>query len=160
MKERSEAIGVSNFRDDRLLDFTLRNEVIPAINQVETHPFCQQIESHSLMKEYNIQIESWGPFAEGKNNMFQNESLVSLAEKHNKSVAHKLCLRWLTQREVVAIPKSVRKDRIIENFNIFDFELSQEDMERIATLDTKKSLFFSHNDPEIVKWMATRKLDI
>ena len=154
-----KAIGVSNFRDDRLLDFTLRNEVIPAINQVETHPFCQQIESHSLMKEYNIQIESWGPFAEGKNNMFQNEVLVSLAEKHNKSVAQ-VILRWLTQREVVAIPKSVRKDRIIENFNIFDFELSQEDMERIATLDTKKSLFFSHNDPEIVKWMATRKLDI
>jgi 2,5-diketo-D-gluconate reductase A len=154
-----KAIGVSNFRDDRLLDFTLRNEVIPAINQVETHPFCQQIESHSLMKEYNIQIESWGPFAEGKNNMFQNEVLVSLAEKHNKSVAQ-VILRWLTQRGVVAIPKSVRKERIIENFNIFDFELSQKDIEKIATLDTKKSLFFSHNDPEIVKWMATRKLDI
>lgn len=154
-----KAIGVSNFRDDRLLDLTLRNEVIPAINQVETHPFCQQIESHNLMKKHNIQIESWGPFAEGKNNMFQNEDLVSLAEKHNKSVAQ-VILRWLTQRGVVAIPKSVRKERIIENFNIFDFELSQEDMRNIATLDTKKSLFFSHNDPEIVKWMATRKLDI
>ncbi|AYB38192.1 aldo/keto reductase [Brevibacillus laterosporus] len=154
-----KAIGVSNFRDDRLLDFTLRNEVIPAINQVETHPFCQQIESHNLMKEHNIQIESWGPFAEGKNNMFQNEVLVSLAEKHNKSVAQ-VILRWLTQRGVVAIPKSVRKERIIENFNIFDFELSQEDMEKISTLDTKKSLFFSHSDLEIVKWMATRKLDI
>jgi diketogulonate reductase-like aldo/keto reductase len=154
-----KAIGVSNFRDDRLLDLTFRNEVIPAINQVETHPFCQQIESHNLMKEHNIQIESWGPFAEGRNNMFQNEVLVSLAEKHNKSVAQ-VILRWLTQRGVVAIPKSVRKERIIENFHIFDFELSQEDMEKIATLDTKKSMFFSHSDPEIVKWMATRKLDI
>ena len=154
-----KAIGVSNFRDDRLLDLTLRSEVIPSINQVETHPFCQQIESHNLMKDYNIQIESWGPFAEGKNNMFQNEVLVALAEKHNKSVAQ-VILRWLTQRGVVAIPKSVRKERIIENFHIFDFELSQEDMEKITTLDTKNSLFFSHNDPEIVKWMATRKLDI
>ncbi|MFP3126796.1 aldo/keto reductase [Ectobacillus funiculus] len=153
------AIGVSNFRDDRLLDLTLRNEVIPAVNQVETHPFCQQIESAKLMKEYNVQIESWAPFAEGRNDLFQNEVLVSIAEKYKRSVAQ-VVLRWLTQRGVVVIPKSVHKDRIIENFNIFDFELSQEDMEKIAALDTGKSLFFSHNDPEIVKWMATRKLDI
>jgi 2,5-diketo-D-gluconate reductase A len=153
------AIGVSNFRDDRLLDLTLRNEVIPAVNQVETHPFCQQVESAQLMKEYKIQIESWAPFAEGKNDLFQNEVLKSIAEKHQKSVAQ-VVLRWLTQREVVVIPKSVRKERIIENFNIFDFKLSQEEMEMVATLDTGKSLFFSHNDPEIVKWMATRKLDI
>lgn len=153
------AIGVSNFRDDRLLDLTLRNEVVPAVNQVETHPFNQQIESAKLMKEYNVQIESWAPFAEGKNDLFQNEILVSIAEKYNKSVAQ-VVLRWLTQRGIVVIPKSVRKERIIENFNIFDFALSQEDMEKIATLDTKESLFFSHNDPEIVKWMATRKLDI
>jgi diketogulonate reductase-like aldo/keto reductase len=142
-----------------LVDLMIHNEVIPAVNQVETHPFCQQIASAKLMKEYNIQIESWGPFAEGRNKMFQNEILVSIAEKYNKSVAQ-VILRWLTQRGVVVIPKSVRKERIIENFNIFDFELSQEDMERIATLDTKKSLFFSHNDPEIVKWISTRKLDI
>ncbi|MFC5452558.1 aldo/keto reductase [Paenibacillus aestuarii] len=154
-----KAIGVSNFRDDRLLDLTLRNEVIPAVNQVETHPFCQQIESEKLMKEYNIQIESWAPFAEGRNDLFHNEELVSIAEKHKKSVAQ-VVLRWLTQRGVVVIPKSVRKERIIENFNIFDFELSHEDVEKIATLDTGKSLFFSHNDPAIVKWMATRKLDI
>jgi 2,5-diketo-D-gluconate reductase A len=153
------AIGVSNFRDDRLLDLTLRNEVIPAVNQVETHPFCQQIESAKLMKEYNVQIESWAPFAEGRNDLFQNEVLVSVAEKYKKSVAQ-VVLRWLTQRGVVVIPKSVHKERIIENFNIFDFELSQVDMEKIAALDTGKSLFFSHNDPEIVKWMATRKLDI
>jgi 2,5-diketo-D-gluconate reductase A len=153
------AIGVSNFHPDRLIDLIIHNEVIPAVNQVETHPFNQQIESAKFMKENNVQIESWGPFAEGKNNMFQNEILVSIAEMHNKSVAQ-VILRWLTQRGVVSIPKSVRKERIIENFNIFDFELSQEDMERIATLDTKQSLFFSHQDPEIVKWIGTRKLDI
>ncbi|WP_433946549.1 aldo/keto reductase [Paenibacillus sp. SN-8-1] len=153
------AIGVSNFRDDRLLDLTLRNEVIPAVNQVETHPFYQQIESAKLMKEYNIQIESWAPFAEGKNDLFHNEVLLSIAEKYKKSVAQ-VVLRWLTQRDVVVIPKSVRKERIIENFNIFNFELSQEDMDRIANLDTGNSLFFSHNDPEIVKWMAARKLDV
>ena len=154
-----KAIGVSNFQMDRLIDLMTHNEVTPAVNQVETHPFNQQIESAKFMKENNVQIQSWAPFAEGKNNMFQNDVLVSIAEKHKKSVAQ-VVLRWLTQREVVVIPKSVRKERIIENFNIFDFELSQDDMERIATLDTKESLFFSHNDPEIVKWIGTRKLDI
>lgn len=153
------AIGVSNFQMDRLVDLILHNEVVPAINQIETHPFCQQIESAKLMKEYNVQIESWGPFAEGRNNMFQNEVLLSLAEKYSKSVAQ-VILRWLIQRGVVAIPKSVHKERIIENFNIFDFKLSQEDMEKIASLDTKKSSFFSHNDPEIVKWLGTAKFDI
>ncbi|CAM4026296.1 aldo/keto reductase [Lederbergia lenta] len=154
-----KAIGVSNFYPDRLTDFIIHNEVVPAVNQVETHVFNQQIESAKLMKENNVQIESWGPFAEGKNNMFKNELLTSIAEKYNKSVAQ-VVLRWLTQRGVVAIPKSVRKERIIENFNIFDFELSQEDMEKIATLDTKESLFFSHQDPEMVKWLGTRKLNI
>ena len=153
------AIGVSNFQNDRLVDLIIHNEITPSINQVETHPFCQQIESAKLMKEHHVQIESWGPFAEGRKNMFQNEVLVLLAEKYNKSVAQ-VILRWLTQREVVVIPKSVHKERIIENFDIFDFELSQEDMKTIATLDTNKSLFFSHNDPEIVKWIGTRKLDI
>ena len=154
-----KAIGVSNFHPDRLIDLIIHNEVVPAVNQVETHVYNQQIESHNFMKENNVQIESWGPFAEGKNNFFQNEILVSIAEKYNKSVAQ-VALRWLTQRGVVAIPKSVRKERIIENFNIFDFELSQEDMDQIATLDTKESLFFSHRDPEMVKWIGTRKLDI
>ncbi|WP_249595637.1 aldo/keto reductase [Peribacillus frigoritolerans] len=153
------AIGVSNFQMERLVDLIIHNEVIPAVNQVETHVFNQQIESAKLMQENNVQIESWGPFAEGKNDMFQNEILVSIAEKYNKSVAQ-VILRWLTQRGVVAIPKSVRKERIIENFKIFDFELEQEDMEKIAALDTKESLFFSHSDPEIVKWISTRKLDI
>lgn len=154
-----KAIGVSNFQPDRLIDLIIHNEVVPAVNQVETHVFNQQMENHNFMKENNVQIESWGPFAEGKNNFFQNEILVSIAERHNKSVAQ-VALRWLIQRGVVAIPKSVRKERIIENFNIFDFELSQEDIEKIATLDTKESLFFSHRDPEMVKWIGTRKLDI
>ncbi|MCQ6268758.1 aldo/keto reductase [Fictibacillus sp. WQ 8-8] len=153
------AIGVSNFHSDRLIDLIIHNEVVPAVNQVETHVFNQQIESHAFMKENNVQIESWGPFAEGKNNMFQNGILVSIGEKYNKSVAQ-VVLRWLTQKGVVAIPKSVRKERIVENFNIFDFELSREDMDQIATLDTKESLFFSHRDPEMVKWIGTRKLDI
>ncbi|KQX44557.1 aldo/keto reductase [Paenibacillus sp. Root444D2] len=153
------AIGVSNFHEDRLIDLIIHNDVVPAVNQVETHPFNQQIENAKFMKDNNVQIESWAPFAEGKNNLFQNEVLVSIAEKVNKSVAQ-VVLRWLTQREVVVIPKSVRKERIIENFNIFDFELSQEDMESITTLDTKQSLFFSHRDPEMVKWIGTRKLDI
>ncbi|MDN3363800.1 aldo/keto reductase [Priestia megaterium] len=154
-----KAIGVSNFYPDRLVDLITHNEVLPAVNQVETHPFCQQVESAQLMKENNVQIESWAPFAEGKNDIFQNELLVSIAEAYNKSVAQ-VILRWLTQRGVVVIPKSVRKERIIENFNIFDFELSQEDMEKIAKLDTKESLFFSHRDPEMVKWLSNRKLDI
>lgn len=154
-----KAIGVSNFHSDRLIDLIIQNEVTPAVNQVETHPFNQQIESAQFMKENNVQIQSWGPFAEGKNEIFQNDVLVSIAEKYNKSVAQ-VILRWLTQRGVVAIPKSVRKERIIENFNIFDFKLSQEDMEKIAALDTKESLFFSHRDPEMVKWIGTRKLDI
>ncbi|MEH6994857.1 aldo/keto reductase [Neobacillus drentensis] len=154
-----KAIGVSNFHPDRLIDLIIHNEIIPAVNQVETHPFNQQIESAQFMHENNVQIQSWGPFAEGKNDIFQNDVLVSIAEKHNKSVAQ-VILRWLTQRGVVSIPKSVRQERIIENFNIFDFELSQEDMEKIYTLDTKQSLFFSHRDPEMVKWIGTRKLDI
>lgn len=111
------------------------------------------------MKEYNIQIESWGPFAEGRNNMFHNGVLVSLAEKYQKSVAQ-VILRWLTQREVVVIPKSVHKERIIENFNIFDFDLSIEDMETIAALDMKQSSFFSHNDPEIAKALGTTRFEI
>ncbi|AFH60332.1 aldo/keto reductase [Paenibacillus caseinilyticus] len=153
------AIGVSNFHEDRLIDLIIHNEVVPAVNQVETHPFNQQIENAQFMKENNVQIEAWAPFAEGKNNLFQNEVLVSIAQKYNKSVAQ-VVLRWSTQREVVVIPKSVRKERIVENFNIFDFELSQQDMESIATLDTKESLFFSHRDPAMVKWIGERKLDI
>lgn len=154
-----KAIGVSNFQMDRLIDLISHNEITPAINQIETHPFQQQIESANYMKEKNVQIESWGPFAEGRNNLFNNEVLVSIAEKYQKSVAQ-VVLRWLTQRGVIAIPKSTHKERIIENFNIFDFELNQEDLETIAKLDTKQSVFFSHNDPQIVEGLAKHKFDI
>jgi 2,5-diketo-D-gluconate reductase A len=150
------AIGVSNFHPDRLMDFIVHNEVVPAVNQIETHPFHQQIETQKFLRENNVQIESWGPFAEGKNNIFQNESLLSISEKYGKSVAQ-VILRWLTQREIVVIPKSVRKERIEENFNIFDFVLSTEDMNAIVALDTKQSLFFDHRDPAIVKMLGTAK---
>ena len=153
------AIGVSNFQPDRLMDLIIYNEVVPAINQIETHPFNQQIETQKFLQENNVQIESWGPFAEGKNNIFGNELLLSIAEKYKKTVAQ-VILRWLTQRGVVVIPKSVRKERIVENFNIFDFELSPEDMDAIASLDTKVTSFFDHRDPEMVKQLSTVKLDI
>lgn len=150
------AIGVSNFQPDRIMDLIVYNEVIPAVNQIETHPFNQQIETQKFLQENNVQIESWGPFAEGKNNIFSNELLLSIAGKYQKTVAQ-VILRWLTQRGVIAIPKSVRKERIVENFNIFDFELSSEDMNAIATLDTKVSSFFDHRDPEMVKALSEAK---
>jgi len=154
-----KAIGVANFHPDRIMDLIIHNKVVPAVNQIETHPFNQQIETQKFLQENKVQIESWGPFAEGKNNIFQNELLLSIAGKYKKSVAQ-VILRWMTQRKVVVIPKSVRKERIMENFNIFDFELSTEDMNVIVSLDKKASLFFDHRDPEKVKWLGKRKLDI
>jgi diketogulonate reductase-like aldo/keto reductase len=151
------AIGVSNFQHDRLIDLMVHNEIVPAVNQIETHPFHQQIETQKFLQENKVQIESWGPFAEGKNNLFQNELLLSIGKKYNKSIAQ-IVLRWLTQRGVIAIPKSVHKERMEENFNIFDFELSAEDMEAIKTLDKKTSSFFDHRDPAMVKWLGERKL--
>src|SRR4029079_6080288 len=150
---RVRAIGVSNFQPDRLIDLIMHNEILPAVNQVETHPFHQQIETQKFLQENNVQIESWGPFAEGKNNIFHNELLASIGGKYGKSVAQ-VILRWLTQRGVIAIPKSVRKERIAENFNIFDFQLSGEDMAAIATLDVGQSAFFDHRDPEVVKMLG------
>ncbi|MBJ9989447.1 aldo/keto reductase [Paenibacillus sp. S28] len=154
-----KAIGVSNFQPDRLMDLIVHNEIVPAVNQVETHPFYQQIENAAFMKEQGVQHQSWGPFAEGRNNLFGNEVLASIAEKHNKSVAQ-VVLRWLVQREVVAIPKSVRKERIVENFDIFDFELSADDIEQISTLDTRESLFLSYHDPEVAKMMGNWVVDL
>jgi diketogulonate reductase-like aldo/keto reductase len=153
---RVKAIGVSNFHPDRLVDLILHNEVTPAVNQVETHPFHQQVETQKFLRENNVQIESWGPFAEGRNNIFQNDLLLSIGRKYGKSVAQ-VILRWLTQRGVVAIPKSVRTERIVENINIFDFQLSLEDMAAIATLDTGTSAFFDHRDPAVVKMLGTAK---
>jgi diketogulonate reductase-like aldo/keto reductase len=150
------AIGVSNFQTDRLMDLIINHEVVPAVNQIEIHPFYQQTESIEFAKKYNVQPEAWAPFAEGRNNIFQNEVLMSLAQKHGRSVAQ-IILRWLVQRGIVAIPKSVHKERIVENFSIFDFELSSEDMDKIATLDKKESAFFSHRDPEVVKRICSLK---
>lgn len=152
------AIGVSNFQSDRLIDLIIHNEIIPAVNQVETHPFHQQNAAQQFMTENNVQIESWGPFAEGKNDIFHNELLQSIGNKYDKSIAQ-VILRWLTQRGVIAIPKSVRRERMEENFNSLDFELSNEDMEAIKALDTNASLFFDHRDPAMVKWLGERKLE-
>lgn len=153
---RIRAIGISNFHPDRVMDFIVHHDVAPAVNQIETHPFNQQVETQKFLQENGVQIESWGPFAEGKNNIFQNELLRAIADSHHKSVAQ-VILRWLTHRGVVAIPKSVRKERIEENFNVFDFELSPEEMAAIATLDTKTSSFFDHRDPKMVKWLGEAK---
>jgi 2,5-diketo-D-gluconate reductase A len=150
---RIRAIGVSNFHPDRVMDFIVHHEVVPTVNQIETHPFHQQVETQKFLKANNIQIESWGPFAEGKNNIFHNEVLVSVAEKHGKTVAQ-VILRWLMQRDIVVIPKSVRKERMAENFNIFDFDLDASDMELMETLETGESLFFDHRDPAMVKFLS------
>jgi len=150
---RIRAIGVSNFHPDRLMDLMLHNEVAPAVNQIETHPFHQHIETQKFLRDNGVQMESWGPFAEGKNDIFHNALLQSIADNHGKSIAH-VVLRWLTQRGVVAIPKSVLKERMAENFTIFDFELTDDEMSSIATLDTAKSSFFDHRDPAMVKWLS------
>jgi 2,5-diketo-D-gluconate reductase A len=144
------AIGVSNFQPDRLMDLMVHNDVVPAVNQIETHPFHQQVETQKFLQAHGVQHEAWAPFAEGQHNIFENEVLLSLAGKYQKTVAQ-IILRWLTQRGIVAIPKSVRKERIEENFDVFDVELSPEDMEAIATLDRKESSFFDHRDPAMVK---------
>jgi len=152
------AIGVSNFQPDRVMDLIANTGFTPAVNQVETHPFHQQVEAQKFLQENNVQIESWGPFAEGKNDIFTNDVLAGIAAKYDKTVAQ-VILRWLTQRGIVAIPKSVRKERMAENINIFDFKLSAEDMEAIKALDTNASLFFDHRDPNMVKWLSERTLN-
>ena len=151
-----KAIGVSNFHPDRVMDFIVHNEIVPAVNQIETHPFHQQVETQRFLEENRIQIESWGPFAEGKNNIFHNELLLSIAEKHGKSVAQ-VILRWLIQRGVVVIPKSVRRERMAENFDVFSFELDEDEMKAIRSLDTATSLFFDHRDPAMVKFLSEAK---
>ena len=153
---RIRAIGISNFHPDRVMDMIVHNQIAPAVNQIETHPFNQQIDTQRFLQEQGVQIESWGPFAEGKHDIFQNELLSGIAATHQKTVAQ-VILRWLTQRGVVAIPKSVRKERMAENFNVFDFELSPDDLAAIATLDTKTSSFFDHRDPAMVKWLGEAK---
>ena len=152
-----KAIGVANFSSDRLVDFILGNEISPMVNQIETHPFNQQIEARKVMDEFHVQHESWAPFAEGKQNLFGNEVLKGIGEKYGKSVAQ-VTLRWSIQRGIVGIPKSTHKERIIENFDIFDFELSDEDMQAIGNLDEQKGLFVNHEDPEFIKALYNRNL--
>ncbi|MCX5529244.1 aldo/keto reductase [Streptomyces sp. NBC_00006] len=154
----AKAIGVSNFYPDRLLDLIVNNEITPQVNQIETHPFFQRADYQELMDEHGVQIMSWGGFAEGKNDLFTNPLLAEIGKEHGKSVAQ-VVLRWLTQRGVVAIPKSVRAERMAQNLDVFGFRLTDEQLDRIATLDTGSSLFFDHHDPEIVTWLAARRLD-
>lgn len=149
-----KAIGVSNFYPDRLIDLIKFNEVVPAVNQVETHVFNQQVKAQEIMKKYGVHVQAWAPFAEGKNNLFSNETLKAVGDKYNKSTAQ-VALRYLIQREVSVLPKTVNKDRMIQNIDVFDFELSQEDMDLIATLDQAESLFFSHYDPQTVEFLTS-----
>ena len=153
------AIGVSNFQPDRLMDIAAFNEIKPAVNQIEVNPFQQQDESVAFMRELAVQAEAWAPFAEGRNNLFQNELLQAIAHKHGKTIGQ-VVLRWVVQRGLVALAKSVRKERMLENLAIFDFALDTDDITKISTLDTGTSSFFSHRDPKIVKWMSERKLNI
>lgn len=148
-----KAIGVSNFYPDRFIDIAQFSEIKPMVNQVETHVFNQQKQVQQIMEKYGTQIESWGPFAEGKNDFFNNETLKAIGEQYGKSVAQ-VALRYLIQRNVVVIPKTVSKDRMIQNFEVFDFALTNEDMNKIEKLDQEKSLFFSHSDPETVEFLT------
>lgn len=148
-----KAIGVSNFYPDRLVDICSFARIKPMVNQVETHPHNQQIEAHEWMKKYGVQHEAWAPFGEGRGGMFEEPLLVEIGKKYGKTAAQ-VILRWDMQRNVVAIPKSTHIERMEHNFDIFDFELSEEDMAKIATLDKKQSSFFSHYDPKMVEWFA------
>jgi 2,5-diketo-D-gluconate reductase A len=153
------AIGVSNFHPDRLMDIMAFNEVAPAVNQIEVNPFHQQDESTAFITENGVQAEAWAPFAEGRNNLFHNEVLTAIAAKHGKSIGQ-VVLRWLVQRNIVALAKTVRRERMLENLDVFDFALDDADMGAIAKLETGTSSFFSHRDPAMVKWMSERRLDI
>lgn len=154
----AKAIGVSNFYADRLVDLIQHNEITPAVNQIETHPFNQRTADQAVMREHGVQIESWGPFAEGQNNIFSNPVLSEIGAAHGKSVAQ-VVLRWLIQRDVVVIPKSVRPERMRENIDVFDFALTDDDMARIAELDTGGTLFFDHADPEWVTRLNSIRVD-
>lgn len=159
LEGKLRAIGLSNFQPDRLMDIIAFNKIKPAVNQIEVNPFHQQIESASFMAANGVQAEAWAPFAEGRNNLFQNEVLTALAAKHGKSIGQ-VVLRWLVQRDIVVLAKTVRRERMRENLDVFDFALDDGDMASIAKLETGTSSFFSHRDPEIVRWMSERKLPI
>jgi|TARA_R110000868_G_scaffold405511_1_gene684944 2,5-diketo-D-gluconate reductase A len=153
------AIGVSNFHPDRLVDLTAFNRIKPAVNQVEVNPFNQQLHAVPWMQAYGIQPEAWAPFAEGRNDLFSHPVLMDIAGQYGKTVGQ-VVLRWVVQRGVVALAKTVRKERMQENLNVLDFELSAADMNRITALDSATSAFFSHRDPAMVEWLTSRKLDV
>ncbi len=155
---RIRAIGVANFPMDRLVDLIDQNEITPAVNQIETHPFFQRVEEHQLMRERGVQHEAWAQFAEGRNDLFSNPILSAIGQSHGKSVGQ-VVLRWLIQRSIVVIPKSVRPDRMAENFDVFDFELTDDEMARIAAMDTDATLFFDHRDPGEVSRLGKRRVD-
>lgn len=150
-----KAIGVSNFIEGRLLDLILNNKIVPAVNQIELHPFFQRVENHNFMKGQNVQIEGWGPFAEGKNDIFNNKTLIGIGKKYGKSPAQ-IIIRWHIERGIVVIPKSVHKERIIQNFSVWDFTLDADDMKAIAALDTNQTLFFDHSTPEVTQFLHSR----
>ena len=152
------AIGVSNFQSDRIMDLIIHNQITPAVNQIEVNPFHQQIDSQKFFEANSVMTEAWAPFAEGRNNIFHNETLLKVSAKHGKSVAQ-VILRWVVQRGIIALAKTVRKARMLENISIFDFELTAEDMAAIAALDSKTSAFFDHRDPKMVKWLGERQLN-
>lgn len=154
-----KAIGVSNFQPDRLADLIAFNKIVPAVNQVEVNPFNQQLHAVPWMKSRNIQPEAWAPFAEGRNGLFQHPLLTKIGEKYGKSVGQ-VVLRWIFQRGIVSLAKSVRKDRMAENINVLDFELGEAEMQQITALDSATSAFFSHRDPAMVEWLTGRKLDV
>ncbi|GAA1093926.1 aldo/keto reductase [Kitasatospora arboriphila] len=153
----TRAIGVANFYPDRLLDLILNNEITPAVNQIETHPFFQRGPDHALMRGHGVQHQAWGGFAEGKNDLFTHPVLSEIGEAHGRSVAQ-VVLRWLIQRDIVTIPKSVNPGRMAQNIDVFDFALTDGQMKQIAALDTGKTLFFDHHDPEMVAWLSKRRL--
>ena len=155
---RIRAIGVANFPMDRLVDLIEQNEITPAVNQIETHPFYQRVEEHGLMSERRVQHEAWAQFAEGRNDLFSNPTLSAIGQEHGRSVGQ-VVLRWLIQRSIVVIPKSVRRDRMEENVDVFDFELTDQEMELIAALDTDATLFFDHRDPREVSRLGKRRVD-
>jgi 2,5-diketo-D-gluconate reductase A len=149
-----KAIGISNFYADRVVDICSFNRIKPMVNQVETHPFNQQVEAQKIMQKYGVQIEAWAPFGEGRGDMFTNPTIAAIGKKYNKSVAQ-VILRWGLQRGIVVIPKSTHIERMEENLNVFDFTLSDEDMKVMASLDKKQSSFFSHTDPNMVEWFVS-----
>lgn len=153
------AIGVSNFGVDRVVDLGLHNKVAPQVNQIEINPFHQQEEHVTTLQKENVLVEAWAPFAEGRNNLFQNEVLKEIGDKYNKSIAQ-VVLRWLIERDIVVLAKSVNPERMAQNIDVFDFKLTDEDKSKIATLEQSNSQFFSHADPEMIKFLSSRRLDV